>query len=78
MKGASGRSSADGRVLATGGAIGLEGELPAAFVDEVVVFSFAERQQVVEVGGSLVFPVGMTWWMRQASNGMFQAGNPHV
>ena len=36
-------------------AVGLQGELPASFVDEVVVFG-AQRQQVVEVGEAESFP----------------------
>ena len=39
------------------GAVGFEGEGPAAFVD-VVVVPLAQGQEIVEVGGAEVFPPG--------------------
>ena len=39
------------------GAVGFEGEGPAAFVD-VVVVAFTDRQQIVQVRGAEVFPPG--------------------
>ncbi len=38
-----------------GGAVGGHGEVPAAFVDVVVVV-FAEWEEVVDVGGAVVVP----------------------